>query len=205
MRVSKTKMLAAMLMAGVLLAAAPAAAQTTPRIQASAGYQFLHLSGEGEGESLGKGWYGEVAGNLTPMFSAVVEVSGSYKSIDESLTVGGVTSTFTADVKLHQFLGGVRVNSRRNPAIIPFGQVLFGGVNGSVEGTGSASVGGSTIFAFSEGESSTEFAMLIGGGADFRLNDKAGIRLGAGYTRIFGDGGANAFRVTAGVVFPFAR
>ena len=206
MTLSKMNMLAGMVLAGAIVAAGPASAQTTPTVQVSAGYQFLTLSFDGDGESLGKGWYGEVAGNVTPMFSAVFEVSGNYKSVSESLTINGVTSTFDADFSVHQFLGGVRVSSRRNPSMVPFGQVLFGGVNGSVEGSGSASVGGSELFSFSEDDSSTEFAMQIAGGLDLRVTDKAGIRVGAGYTRIFGDDeGANAFRVLVGVVFPFAR
>ena len=205
MTLSKMNMLAGMVMAGAIVAAVPASAQTTPTVQVSGGYQFLNLSFEGEGETLGKGWYGEVAGHFTPMFSAVFEVGGNYKSVSESLTINGVTTTLDADFSVHQFLGGVRVSHRRNPSLVPFGQVLFGGVNVSVEGSGSASIGGGEIFSFSEGDAATEFAMQIAGGLDLRVTDRAGIRVGAGYTRIFADEGVNAFRAIIGVVFPFSR
>jgi hypothetical protein len=36
--------------------ASPVAAQTIPRAEVSAGYQFLNVSVEGESESLGAGW-----------------------------------------------------------------------------------------------------------------------------------------------------
>jgi hypothetical protein len=206
MTLSKMNVVAGLVMAGAIVAAGPASAQTPPPVQVSGGYQFLHLSGDGEGESLGKGWYGEVAGNLTPMFSAVFEIGGSYKSIDESLTIGGVTSTFSLDINVHQFLGGIRASSRRNPSIVSFGQVLVGAVKFSADGGVSASGAGSEPISFSSSGSFTEFGLQIAGGADFHLTDRAGLRLGAGYTRIFLDeGGGNAFRAIVGVVFPFAR
>ena len=84
------------------------------------------------------GWYFDVAGNLTSMLGVVFQVGGNYKSFEESATIGGITATATADVKVHDFLGGVRLNLRSNKAVVPFGQVLTGGINGSVKASASA-------------------------------------------------------------------
>ena len=62
----------------VLLGVAlPAAAQTFPRTEISGGYQFVTFSVEGENESIPKGWYFEVAGNLNPMIGLVFQVGGN--------------------------------------------------------------------------------------------------------------------------------
>ena len=77
----------------ILGVAFPSAAQTFPRTEISGGYQFV-FSVEDENESIPKGWYFEVAGNLNPMIGLVFQVGGNYKTFEESVTVGG--GTFTA-------------------------------------------------------------------------------------------------------------
>jgi hypothetical protein len=190
----------------VLTWALPAVAQTTPKTELSGGYQFLSFSIEGESESLPKGWYFDVAGNVSPMLGLVFQVGGNYKSIEESVTVGGFTFSADADVKIHEFLGGVRLNARSNPALVPFGQLLVGGVNSSAHVTTTSTIPG--VPAIDTEESVTNFALQVGGGANFRF-DSLGIRVGAHYMRVFteddpaveGDGGVNAFVVQVGLVF----
>ena len=149
---------------GVCLAlvglATPVAAQTTPKGEVSGGYQFLNLSSGGEGESFAKGWYVDVTGNLNETLGIVFEGGGDYRSVTESLTVFGVSATATADFKLHEFMGGVRIASRKNPTIVPFGQVLVGGIDGSASFSGTATVGGTTVFSASGAESATNFALF---------------------------------------------
>ena len=182
--------------------AAPAFAQATPKVELSAGYQFLNFSVEGENESMPKGWYFDVAGNLSPMVGIVFQVGGNYKSFDESFTIGGITSTVTADLKVHEFLGGVRLNAGSKAAVVPFGQVLVGGINGSVEVTSTTTIPGGAPIAFSDADSGTNFGLEVGGGVNFSLSDAVGLRVGADYLRVFeGDSGANLFRFTVGVVF----
>ena len=184
----------------VLGAAIPVSAQTVPRTEISGGYQFVNYSVDGEGESLPKGWYVDVAGNLTPIFGVVFQVGGNYKTFDESVTIGGGTFTATADLKVHDFLGGVRLSARGNSALVPYGQVLAGAVTSSIELTASSTIPG--VPGFSQEESATNFALEVGGGVNFGFTDSVGIRFGVDYLRVFAeDEGINAFRFHAGVVF----
>ena len=68
------------------------------------------------------GWYVDVAGHVAPMFAVVGEVSGAYKS--ETMAFG--TSSVDATVRLHTFMGGVRVAARTKSKVVPFGQLLLG-------------------------------------------------------------------------------
>lgn len=181
--------------------AVPAAAQTFPRTEISGGYQFVTFSVEDESESIPKGWYFEVAGNLNPMLGLVFQVGGNYKTFEESVTVGGGTFTAEADLDVYQFLGGVRVNARNNPRLVPYGHLLAGGINAAIELTTTSTIPG--IPAFSEEDSSTNFGVLFGGGVNFGVTDRTGIRFGVDYLRIFAEDegdGSNVFRFHVGVV-----
>jgi opacity protein-like surface antigen len=183
----------------VLLAVAvPATAQTTPRTEISGGYQFLSFAVEGQdNESMPKGWYADVAGNLTPMIGVVFQVGGNYKTFNESITVGGLTLAASADLKVHLFLGGIRINARQNSAFVPYGQVLVGAANSSVDLTGTIP----GIPSFSQEESATNFTLELGGGVNFGLTDNTGVRFGVDYLRAFADeDDVNAFRFHVGVV-----
>ncbi len=182
--------------------ATPAFAQSVPKVELSGGYQFLNFSIEGENESMPKGWYFDVAGNLNPMLGLVFQVGGNYKTFDESFSAGGITATATADLKVHEFLGGVRVNARSNTAIVPFGQVLVGGINASVKVAASTTIPGLPPFEINEEDSGTNFALEAGGGVNFGLSDAVGLRVGADYLRVFAeDSSANLFRFSIGIVF----
>ena len=188
-----------------LSAALPVAAQTAPRAEVSGGYQFLNLSVEGEGQSLGKGWYADVAGNLNRYLGIVFEVGGDYKTINASEIFLGVRGTAALDLRVHEFMGGVRVSARPNATVVPFGQFLVGGANGSAKVTGTATVGGVTLASFSEEFSGTDFALQVGGGMNLLVTDKVGVRVGMDYLRIFDDeGGGNVFRFGAGIVLPLS-
>ena len=181
-----------------LAVAVPATAQTTPRTEISGGYQFLSFAVEGQdNESMPKGWYADVAGNLTPMIGVVFQVGGNYKTFNESITVGGLTLAASADLKVHLFLGGIRINARQNSAFVPYGQVLVGAANSSVDLTGTIP----GVPSFSQEESVTNFTLELGGGVNFGLTDNTGIRFGVDYLRAFADeDDVNAFRFHVGVV-----
>ena len=173
--------------------AAPAAAQTATT-ELSAGYQFTRTPDL----NLPLGWYVDVAGNVAPMFAVVGEVSGAYKS--ESIAVG--TSSVDATVRLHTFMGGVRVAARANPKVVPFGQVLLGAARVS----GGVTASGPAISVLAAADADTEFALQIGGGVNLMTSGNLGVRLGADYRRIFvSDGGENEFRLVAGVVIPIGK
>ena len=183
----------------VLVVSAPVAAQTTPRTEISGGYQFVTFSVDEESESLPKGWYFDVAGNVSPMLGIVFQVGGNYKTFEESVTLGGGTFTATADLKVHEFLGGVRLNARDNPRLVPYGQLLVGGINGAIELTATSTIPG--VPGFSEDDSSTNFALVLGGGVNFGVSESVGIRFGVNYLRIFEeDAGSNVFGFHVGVV-----
>jgi outer membrane protein with beta-barrel domain len=188
--VTASTALACLLCAAV---ATPAAAQTA-RTELSAGYQFTRTPDL----NLPPGWYIDVAGNVAPMFAIVGEVSGAYKS--ESIAVG--TSSVDATVRLHTFMGGVRVAARTSPRVVPFGQVLLGAarLSGGVTASGPAT----SVLAATDAD--TEFALQFGGGVNLMMSRNFGVRLGADYRRIFiSDGGENEFRLGAGVVIPFGQ
>ena len=84
--------------------------------------------------------------------------------------------------------------------MVPYGQLLVGGINASVELTATSTIPG--IPAFSEEESATNFALVFGGGVNFGVAESTGIRFGVDYLRIFAeDAGSNVFRFHVGVVF----
>jgi opacity protein-like surface antigen len=183
----------------VLAVSVPVAAQTTPRTEISGGYQFVTFSVDEESESLPKGWYFDVAGNVSPMLGIVFQVGGNYKTFEESVTLGGGTFTATADLKVHEFLGGVRLSARDNPKLVPYGQLLVGGINGSIDLTTTSTIPG--VPAFSQDDSSTNFALVLGGGVNFGVAESVGIRFGVNYLRIFEeDAGSNVFGFHVGVV-----
>lgn len=175
------------------LIAAPAAAQTATT-ELSAGYQFTRTPDL----NLPLGWYVDVAGNVAPMFAIVGELSGAYKS--ETIAVG--TSSVDATVRLHTFLGGVRVAAGTNPKVVPFGQVLLGAARLS----GGVTASGPAVSVLAATDADTEFALQIGGGVNLMTSGNFGVRLGADYRRIFiSGGGENEFRLVAGAVIPIGR
>jgi hypothetical protein len=181
--------------------AIPASAQTFPRTEISGGYQFVTFSVEGETESIPKGWYFEVAGNLNPMIGVLFQVGGNYKTFEESVTIGSGTFTAEADLKVHQFLGGVRLNARDNPRLVPYGHLLVGGINGSVDVSTTTTIPG--IPTFSEEVSETNLGLVFGGGINFGIAERTGIRFGVDYLRIFAEDegeGSNVFRFHVGLV-----
>src|SRR3970040_492312 len=87
----------------VLAVSMSAAAQDAPRAEVSAGYQLLGVR-SGLNETLEKGGYADVAGNFGRFFGVVFQVSGNYKTFEETETFQGITSTFSVDLKVHEFM-----------------------------------------------------------------------------------------------------
>lgn len=171
--------------------ARPASAQTT-KVEVSGGYQYLaaKASGDDDFETFPAGWYADVAYKATPMFAVVGNVGGNYKTLEDEGDV---------KFKLHNFMGGVRVNMASR--ISPFGQVLVGGVNLKATGTE-----GIVSVSLSE----TYLGLMLGGGVTVNASDNVGVRLGADYLRINGkddsellDSALNGFRFVAGLAFGF--
>jgi len=193
--------------AGILLlalcAALPAHAQDERKSEISGGYQLLTLH-EGEiDETLGTGWYADVAGNFGPIFAVVVQVAGNYKSYGQDETINGFRAVVDAQLKVHTYLAGIRVGPRQ-ARISPYAEFLVGGATASVDVSSTVTNNGQTIFSNSSSESGTDVAMQIGGGVTIWLSKRVGVRGAASYLRVMGDGdGANAVRVAGGVTFGF--
>jgi len=157
----------------------------------SGGYRYLHAGGD-ESESFPKGWYFDVTGHLTDMVSIVGDVGGTYKS--ESFTEGGLS--FEGNLKIHTFQGGVKFRvPTMNPNVVPFAQVLGGGVKSSFKFTAGS---------LSESDSSTDGILTISGGVDVSGMAKIGVRVQAGYFRVFEEGeGTNGFQFSIGAKVGF--
>ena len=172
--------------------ATPAAAQDTPKAVISGGYNWAAAKspGDDEYEKLPKGWYFDVAGNVTDAVSIVGQVTGNYKTLEDE----------DFKLKFHTFMVGVRGSS--SGKVRGFGQALVGGakLNGSeIGGPGKAS--------------ETDLAFQIGGGVDVMGSGPVGLRLGVDYLRVNGkddgellDGDSlNGFRFAIGVTYGIGK
>ena len=187
------------MMCGLLAAAAaPAAAQggATPKAEVAGGYQWLH----GKSETLKKGWFADLAVNANRAVSVDLQVDGSYDSMSDSVSSGGVNVSLNANHHVYHVMGGVRFNNRKDKAATAFAHVLAGVQRQSASGTATAT--GSINQTASASDAVSDFAVEAGGGVNIRLGSRAGLRIGGDYIRVFSDPGLNIVRVTAGVVIP---
>ena len=176
-----------LLVVGVLLLSC-GAALAQDRGDVSGGYRYLRS----EGESIKKGFYVDVTGHVTDMFSIVGEIGGSYLS--ESETFSGVTAEATGT--LHTFAAGVKLKaSTISPNLAPFAQILFGGGKASVE----AKVSGVTLLD----ESSSDPIMHLSGGVDISGGGPVGVRVQVGWLRVFEDDASNIFSFSVGAKIGF--
>lgn len=164
----------------VMGGASTASAQGVPAADLSVGYQFLRL----EEESLGLGWYVDLAGNWSETLAIVGQVAGSYGSVADFVNI---------DIDAHSFLGGIRFSGRGNPSLVPFAHALVGIIRVSA---------GTNVIGVNVSESDSSAAMQLGGGVTMKATEKLGVRIGADFLRAFEDSGANGFRFAAGVVIP---
>jgi hypothetical protein len=164
----------------------PATAQDAPKTELSAGWQLLSAKAEGEAEreNFPKGWYVDVARNMTPVIGVVGQVSGNYKTFEDD----------DSDLHIHTFMAGIRAGSQG--PVRGFGHFLVGGARfGASDDTDSAS--------------ETDFAIQLGGGVNVTGNLPVGVRIGIDWVKAFSKddgellGGAdvNGVRFTVGVVF----
>lgn len=161
-------------------------AQDTPTVDLSGGYAFHRIE---DGEAA-HGWYATLAGNLTRWFAIVGEVGAGYRSWE--LEWGGGRDPVEADV--YSFLAGSRFASRGAPGVTVFAQMLAGAVQYRDRFLGHSS-------------SSSKFALQPGGGADFWVTRRVGIRVAADYRLVIMDLGDDDYhgdlRGSVGIVAAF--
>ena len=167
----------------VLSVTIPAAAQTVSRAEVSAGHQFLSATLLSRDESLPRGWYVDVAGNVTRVLSIVFQTGGNYKAFEESVSIGIGTVTTNVSMRVHEILCGVRASARTKSGLSPYGQVLVGAVNGAVAFSQSSTAPGAPRPITSD-ESATNFAFVAGGGLTVGLSRAIGVRGGVDYMQV---------------------
>lgn len=177
-----------MALALVLVAAANLQAQdTTPKVELSVGYSYLHADWLADTEVFsGSVPYGGVFAanfNVSRSLGIVVDLGGHYKSEEVGFSDFGLTVG-----SLH---GGLRFSGRGNPRVTPYVQFLAGGTSYQ------ADIDGEEF-----GDLETEFSIQPGVGIIIGLSDTVGLEFGGSYRRIFAeDEGANEFRFHVGVAF----
>ena len=193
----------------------PAIAQDTPTVELSGGYKWLGAKDESV-FSLSRGWYADAAYNIDRMFGIVAQVGGGYDSHESRFSDEGFSVHGTGNIKVHEIMGGVRVNARQASRAVWFGQALVGGVRASAHATATGTGGGMTITE-SVSQSRTYVGLALGGAVNLILAPRIGVRLGVDSLRVFHEGegvqtlpfasgdGTNVLRFTGGVVLPFSR
>jgi hypothetical protein len=119
------------------------------------------------------GFNGSVTGNFNKYVGAKFDYSFNKKS--EDFEFDG--DNFTADYRLHQFLGGLQFknNLKDGPRFKPFGHILAGVARQSI---GLKGPGIDTEFGTSEVKvGTTDFAMVFGGGVDVKVHKNIDIRI----------------------------
>ena len=172
--------------------------------------QTLDSSGDPTVERVGfNGFDASVTGNVSRYVGLKFDVSGHYKS--ETFDFGTVIDCFpvscedlgiptppagTADIRLslYNVLGGVQFkDNAKGTKVKPFAHVLAGVAHARASSDG----------AFASTISESGFGAALGGGVDFRINDRVDFRavqLDYNPTRLGGETQHN-FRVGVGVVF----
>jgi hypothetical protein len=159
--------------------------QSAARYEVYGGYSFLRE----ESVTNRHGWVGSFTRDFNDWLGVTGEAGGNY-------TAPGFV---THDRELmYSFLGGIHVAVPRKSRITPWAQFLVGPVTNRV-----------TVFQFNGGappnlvrRTNTNFAIQPGGGFDFWLRPKLGIRVGGDYRLSFRQGSdLDSFRLHGGIVF----
>ncbi len=199
----------------LLAACAIAAAQDTPRAEVFLGYSYNRVNSASNVPAFSaNGGSGQFVLNLGKWIGAVADVGAVHNG-----NVGG----YHLDTTLTNFLFGPRIPIRGH-RVIPYFQILFGGVYGSTSAKVDVpptavppvalppqftNVANATSFRFAAQQ--TAFAMAPGGGLDIMINRHVSFRpIGLDYfmtrlqnLRTASDNNQHGLRYTAGFNFTF--
>jgi opacity protein-like surface antigen len=167
------------------LTAVSVAQETAPEFDIFGGYSYLNTEDLAPGFDVsGHGW--EAAGTYytNNWFGLTADLSGHY------------TTAFGVDVSDYNYLFGPTV-AYRQPKFTPFGHLLLGGSRVSVDLGLLGPLGASAT--------DNAFALALGGGADWHLNDRWSVRpVQLDYLMThFGGNTQNNLRYSAGLVIRF--
>lgn len=225
--------LALMLSIFTLLACSFSVGQDSSKVQVFGGYSFLNLDNGGiaggqldtvfgaPGGTFGtsssfNGWEAQLQFKAKKNIGIVADFSGNYGNLFTAASGSGVSGL--PSTQSYSFLFGPEISASRGK-ISPFVHALFGVNRLSSSSTNSLS---GVSFLSLPSVSDTAFAMALGGGVDYNINSKFGLRLGQFdylYTgqnmntfanNIFGgntfsglSGHQNNLRFSTGIVFRF--
>jgi Outer membrane protein beta-barrel domain len=128
-----------------------------PVWEISGGYSFMRANVGGSGPTINmSGGFGSISQNLNSWFGGRFEMNAW----------GGTLSG--TRVTAESFTYGPVFSLRKSPKYTPFAHIQFGAVHASQGYLGIS-------------QSDNKFAMSGGGGVDFHLNDRAGLRFQADY------------------------
>ena len=123
-------------------------------------------------------------------------LKGSYSFHRKSFDISGGTpvTTLNVDADIHQFLGGVEFkDNARETKVKPFAHILAGAAHSraDIEGIPDSD------------DSETDFAAAVGGGVDFRINDRVDFRaVQFDWNPVRGNGEtSHNFRIGIGFIF----
>jgi opacity protein-like surface antigen len=141
----------------ISLSSGIAYAQETPKVDVFAGYSYVRENpGPTSGDSFSlNGGSASVTYHIKDWVSAVADFGGYHNGSILGTGVDGTLSTY---------LFGPRVSYRSYRHFTPFAEALFGGAHAG------ASIAGGTS------GSQNAFAMAIGGGVDYRINNRFSLR-----------------------------
>lgn len=181
----------------VLFLCVTARAQETPAWEVSAGYSSLtgnlihprfHLNGG----------YASLTGNLNDWFGVKFDFSAYYGTVNGANLAG---QAFPGSPSAQTFTVGPVFSIRRNGRFTPFVHFGIGGIHASQAYLGLS-------------QSATTFAVSGGGGADFKINNRAAIRIEGDYLSTtfsmppatFSPGSTQGnIQISAGIVFRLGR
>jgi hypothetical protein len=166
------------LIPAIVLFSSIAHAQEIPEWELSGGYSYLRSNLNGTSFSL-NGGVGTLTQNMNKWFGGRLEVAG-YSGSDLGRKTSAETVTF-----------GPAFSYRRHAKMTPFGEIELGLIHASAGYLGISM-------------SATKFALSPGGGVDFNVNQRAGIRVQVDYlaTRFLGLTQDNV-RASVGLVLRF--
>ena len=198
----KSIALAVLLLAGT----GTAMAQDYPTVETSPAFMYIRtaspLNGSNNFNCVGGG--GTFAYNFTSLLGVAADLGGC-KVLQENNSILGSK----VDGNVFTFLFGPRL-TYRGERFSPFGELNFGGARIKLSCTSSAVI--CNIVTNGNSYTKTAFAMTVGGGLDFKLNDRFAIRLVQAeylYTRFGnscplpvcnGNNSQNSFRLKSGLV-----
>jgi hypothetical protein len=223
--------------AAVLACALVASAQEVPKFEAYIGYTFVHFSPSSSNITLANGTTIspfstfnangggiQLAWNFNKYLGLVFDSSAAHHGDLNILNAEDLSGTglFGRGTAVN-FVAGPRFSWRKWSRVTPFAEAMFGGVHyfnsafvplltpTTPVSNGVVPVPADTVILGRDAGGTTNFAMLIGGGVDIRINKRISLRpieADYYYTKIrnmqaFGDNSQNNFRYSAGVNFTF--